>query len=95
MKTNKSSETDNIYTTLLKETKREIVDALKSLFNLFLRQGLVPAHCKTANVNTTIKKGDRSILGHYRPITLTYVCTGQIARKKIETRMLVTWSVIL
>ena len=73
MKTNKSSGPDNIHPTLLKETKSEIVDTLTSLFNISLCQGLVLADWKTANVTPIFKKGDRSIPGNYRPISLTSV----------------------
>ena len=73
MKTNKSPGPDNIYPTLLKETKSEIVDTLTSLFNISLRQGLVHADWKTANVIPIFKKGDRSTPGNYRLISLTCV----------------------
>ncbi len=49
LKTNKSPDPDNIYPIILKETKREIVDALTSLFNLSIRRGIVLADWKTAN----------------------------------------------
>ncbi len=42
MKSNKSPVPDNIYPIILKETKDEIAGALASLFNMSLRQGLVP-----------------------------------------------------
>ncbi len=43
MKSNKSPRPGNIYPIILKETKDKIVGALASLFNISLRQGLVPA----------------------------------------------------
>ncbi len=43
MKTNKSPGPDNIYPRVVKETKRETADALKTIFNLSLWQGSVPA----------------------------------------------------
>ena len=73
MKTNKSPGPDEIYPRILKETKFEIVNALKSLFNLSLQQGLVPADWKAANVTPIFKKGDRTSPGNYRPISLTSV----------------------
>ncbi len=42
MKSNKSPRPDNIYPIILKETKDEIAGALAFLFNMALRQGLVP-----------------------------------------------------
>ena len=56
MKTNKSPGPDNIYPKVLKETKSEIVDTLKTVFNLSLRQGTVPADWKSANVTPIFKK---------------------------------------
>ncbi len=56
MKTNKSPGSDNIYPRVLKETKCEIADALKTIFNLSLRQGSVPADFKPANVTPVYKK---------------------------------------
>ena len=73
MKTNKSPGPDNIYPKVLKETKSEIVDTLKTVFNLSLHQGTVPADWKSANVTPIFKKGDRNTPGNYRPISLTSV----------------------
>ncbi len=73
MKSNKSPGPDNIYSIILRETKNEIAGALASLFNMSLRQGLVPADWKTANVTLIFKKGDRNIPWKYRPISLTSV----------------------
>ncbi len=56
MKTNESPGPDNLYPRVLKETKSEIGDALKTVLNLSLRQGSVPAHWKAANVTPIFKK---------------------------------------
>ncbi len=73
MKMNKSPGPDNIYPKALKETKHEIVDALKTLFDLSLRQGTVPADWKATNVTPIFKKGDRNTAANYRPISLTSI----------------------
>ncbi len=73
MKTNKSPGPDNIYPTVLKETKSETADAPKTVFNLYLRQGSVPADWKAANVTPIFKKGKRNTPGNYRPVSLTSV----------------------
>ena len=73
LKTNKSPGPDEIYPKILKETKHEIVGALKSLFNSSIQQGFVPADWKAANVTPIYKKGDRTSPGNYRPISLTSV----------------------
>ncbi len=58
MKTNKGPAPDNIYSRVLKETKTENTDALKTVFNLSLRQGSAPVDWKTTNVTSILKKGD-------------------------------------
>lgn len=73
MKTNKSPRPDNIYPRVLKETKCEIADALKTVYNLSLREGSVPADWKATDVTPIFKKGDRNTPGNYRPISLTSV----------------------
>ncbi len=50
MKSNKSSGSHNIHPIILKEAKNEITGALAALINMSLRQGLVTADWKTANV---------------------------------------------
>ncbi len=57
IKSNKSPEQDNIHLIILKGTKDEIAGALASLFNMSLRQSLVPADWKTAKVTPIFKKG--------------------------------------
>ncbi len=56
MKTNKSSGPDNIYRKVLKETNHEIVNALKTVFNVSLRQGSVPGDWKATNITSMYKK---------------------------------------
>ncbi len=87
---------DSIYPIIFKETKDEIAGTLASLFNMSLRQGLVPADWKTANVTLIFKKGDSNTLGNYRPISLTSVVgkmLESIIRDKI-VRNLESYSLI-
>ena len=86
MKTNKSPGPDDIYPRVLKETKNEIADALKTIFNLSLRQGSVPVDWKAANVTPIYKKGDRNIPGNYRPISLTSV-VGKMLESMIRDKI--------
>ncbi len=56
MKANTSSRPDNVYFIIFKETTNEMASTLSSLFNKSLRQGLVPADWKTANVTPIFKE---------------------------------------
>ncbi len=56
LKTSKIPGHDNMYPKILKETKSDIVDVFTSIFNLSLRQDLVPADWKAANINPILKK---------------------------------------
>ncbi len=42
---------DNVHRKVLKETNREIVHALKTVFNLSLRRGSVPGDWKAAEIH--------------------------------------------
>ncbi len=86
-KSNKSPGPDNICPIILKETKDEIAGALASLFNMSLRQGLVPADWKTAKATPILKKGDRNIPGNYRPIGLTSV-VGKMLESIIRDKVI-------
>ena len=73
MKENKSPGVDGIPPTLLNEMVNEISIPLAIFFNLSLKEGIVPAERKEANVTPLFKKGSRSKTEHYRPVSLTSV----------------------
>ena len=76
MKTNKSPGVDGITPKLLKEIVNEISTPLAFFFNISLKEGIVPAEWKEANVTPLFKKGSRSKTENYRPVSLTSVlCT--------------------
>ena len=60
----------NISPRLLKEVANEIIDPLLYLFNLSLSTGTVPNSLKMAKVIPVYKKGVRSLIQNYRPISL-------------------------
>ena len=66
MKTNKSPGVDGITPKLLKEIVNEISTPLANFFNISLKEGIVPAEWKEANVTPLFKKGSRSKTEHYR-----------------------------
>jgi len=71
LKSVKSSGPDNIPARLLKEGAAEIAPSLTRLFNLSLLQASVLAAWKEAHIIPLHKKGDRSNVKNYRPISLT------------------------
>ena len=73
MKTNKSPGVDGITPKLLKEIVNEISTPLAIFFNISLKEGIVPAEWKEANVTPLFKKGSRSKTDNYRPVSLTSV----------------------
>ena len=73
LKSIKSSGPNNIPARLLKEGAVEIAPSLTRRFNLSLLQASVPAAWKEAHVIPLHKKGDRSNVKNYRPVSLTSV----------------------
>jgi len=75
----KVSGPDEISTRFLKETAEVIAHVLKLIFERSLGTSYVPYDWKVANVVPTYKKGERSALRNYRPISLTStVCKEHI-----------------
>ena len=60
MRENKSPGVDGIPPQLLKEIIDEISIPLANMFNLSLKEGIVPSERKEANISPLFKKGSRS-----------------------------------
>ena len=73
LRESKSPGIDNIGPGLVKEVFESIVDPLLYIFNISMLDGIVPDKLKTAKVAPIFKKGDRSLAGNYRPISLLTV----------------------
>ena len=73
MKDNKSPGVDGIAPTILKETVEQISKPLAHVFNMSLREGIVPLEWKEANIISLFKKGSRNKSVNYRPVSLTSV----------------------
>ena len=69
MKDNKSPGVDGIPPKLLMET----VEQITRVFNLSLKEGVVPFEWKEANIVPLFKKGSRNKSENYRPASLTSV----------------------
>lgn len=76
LKVNKASDPDGISHRMLKYTSHTISVPLTILFNLSLRLHVYPSLWKSANVMPLFKKGDRSEVGNYRPVSLIS-CVGK------------------
>ena len=73
MKDNKSPGVDGIPPKLLIETVEQISIPLARVFNLSLKDGVVPFEWKEANIIPLFKKGSRNKSENYRPVSLTSV----------------------
>ena len=73
MKENKSPGVDGISPKILKETVEQISTPLAHLFNMSLKEGIVPFEWKEANIIPLFKKGSRNKSVNYRPVSLTSV----------------------
>jgi len=84
-KNNKSPGPDNIGPRLLKEVANEIIDPLLYLFNLSLSTGTVPNSLKIAKVIPVYKKGMRSLIQNYRPISLLSIFDKILEKNNVFT----------
>ena len=80
MKDNKSPGVDGIPPKLLMETVEQISIPLSRLFNLSLKEGVVPVEWKVANIMPLFKKGSRNKSENYRPVSLTSVICKLLQR---------------
>ena len=62
---------DGIPSKLLTERVEQIGIQLAKVFNLSLKEGVVPFEWKEVNIIPLFKKGSRNKLENYRPVSLT------------------------
>jgi len=70
---NKSPGPDNIHPRILKECATVLSLPLWIMFSASLREGQLPVSWKKAKVTPVFKKGSRTDVANYRPISLTSV----------------------
>ena len=80
MKDKKSSRVDGIPPKLLMETVEQISIPVARVFNLSLKEGVVPFEWKEANIIQLFKKGSRNKPENYRPMSLTPVICKLLER---------------
>ena len=80
MKDNKSPGVDGILPKLLMETVEQISIPLARMFNLSIKEGVVPFEWKGANIIPLFKKGSRNKLENYRPVSLMSVICNLLER---------------
>ena len=83
----KSPGYDQISPLLIKDNVDNFVQPLLMIYNLSLTTGKVPVGMKVAKVIPLFKKGDRSIMTNYRPISLLSVFV-KILEKLIYSRVM-------
>ena len=77
---NKATGSDGIPVRLLKETADQIAPSPTMLLNKSLRLGIFPGDWKLANIVPIFKKGKRSFVKNYRPISLLPVISRVLER---------------
>ena len=80
LKCNKSSGMDNIPPRLLKDAAAVIAKPLTKIINTSLAMGAVPDEWKRAKVTPVFKKGKRSEMDNYRPISVLPVASNLLER---------------
>ena len=84
MKDNKSPGVDGIPPKLLVETVEQIIIPLARVFNLSLKERVVPFEWKEANIIPLFKKGSRNKSENSRPVSLTSVICKLLERLIID-----------
>ena len=73
LKVDKSPGIDKMHPMFLREVAESISYPLTLLFNLSVKQEKLPDEWKQAKISALYKKGDKSVAGNYRPVSLTSI----------------------
>jgi hypothetical protein len=95
LKIDKSPGPDELHPRLLKELAKSLTKPLCIIFNQSLRLKMTPKQWKKVTISAIFKKGNRSMAGNYRPVSLTSVVCKlleKIIREHIKKHMKVNKS---
>jgi hypothetical protein len=73
LKTDKSPGPDLLHPRILQESKSELNKSMANLFRLSLKEGKLPEDWQKSTVTAVFKKGNKSSVSNYRPISLTSI----------------------
>ena len=79
---NKAYGADNLSPHILKQCASQLSPSLAILFTLSMKTGKVPSQWKASNVVPIHKKGDKSVIENYRPVSLLS-CVSKIMERCI------------
>ena len=82
----KSQDFNGISMFLIKKLSFQLCKPLCHIFNLSLKNGIVPSQMKIAKIVPIFKSGDRTSMDNYRPISLMS-CFSKILEKIVCTRL--------
>ena len=94
MKVGKASGPNGLSNHFLHELNPIIADPFCSLFNQSLRQGIVPAPYKDANVCPVPKKGNQSVVSNNRPISLLNLKANFLKEQLLNTYTIISILII-
>ena len=86
LNTTKSMGPDNMHPFLLQKLSKTLCYPLTAIFQKSVSVGKIPKEWKYAKVTPLFKKGNKSVTGNYRPVSLTSVvckCLERIIRAQI------------
>ena len=86
LKTNKSPGYDNIHVNVIRNLYNELKTPLMNIFNLSLNTGIFPDRMKVAKVTPIFKKGEKSSISNYRPISVL-PCFSKILEQIMYNRL--------
>ena len=86
LKTNRSPGYENLHVNVIRKLYNELKIPLMNIFNLSLTTGIFPDKMKIAKVSPIFKKGEKSIISNYRPISVL-PCFSKILERIMYNRL--------